>query len=249
MHHLLGFTVSIGQTANTELTALDDQIITRTANGRYMLPQDMLLLAAYAGSATMLRARLNSSSLRQINPRYVLPVEVGAAPTDVPLFESLVDNPFQLKAFEEMVYEATSGLACGNEQAHGLLWIAANLQQAPLGDVYNCRITSSTAAVANVWTSLTFTMETSLPPGTYALVGSDLVGAGGIAHRWLIPNQLWRPGALCRAAIGDAPGDIFVRRRLGEWGRFPNTALPGLQVLCNTTTAAWAGFMALVKVA
>lgn len=249
MHHLLGLSVAIGQTANTEVTALQDDVIPRTANNRYQLPKDMLLLAAYAGSATITRARLNMSTMRLINPRYIYPVEVGLNPSDVPQLESLVDNPFSIKGFDEVILEATSALACGTEQLSALLWVADNVQQAPVGDVYNCRFTSTTAAVANTWTALSITMETSLPPGQFALVGSDLIGVQGVAHRWLIPNQLYRPGALCRTLVANAPHALFAGDQLGEWGRFFNTALPSPQVLCTTTTNSWAGLMRLIKVA
>lgn len=247
MHHLAAYFLAIGQTANTDITALNDDVLTRT-NGHFQLARDMDLMAGCVMSATLNRARLNSPTLRVVSPQFIYPPEVSLTPTDHPNMAWWLDSPFRLKAGEEIALEATSGLACGTENLVGLIWITEGLQPVPAGDIYNARWTSTTACVANTWTTLTITMDQGLPPGVWALVGSTHQSTTGKAHRWIIPNQTWRPGALSQTALGNATHRNFEDRRLGLFGTFVNTIMPQVQVLANTTDNAHVGLMQLVKI-
>ncbi len=248
-HHVIAWTAVIGNGANTEVAALNDDIIVLSVSNRFMLPTDFWMLLAFASSATLLRARINSPTLRQVSPPQIRPIEVSLLPTDLPSIASWLDQPFRLLKDEQLILEATSGVAM-TERFTALAWLAPEVPgPVPSGDVITLRFTSATAAVANVWTTLTITLEQDLPPGRYAMVGSEMQSTNAIAHRWIIPNQLWRPGNVSITALANAGSDLFYRRRLGEWGQFVNTAMPQPQVLCNAADAVHAGFLQIVRVA
>lgn len=247
MFHLSAYFVSLSTVANTDAPALNDDVLTRI-NSHFMLSQQMDLILAAAMSATLNRARLNSPTLRVISPQFILPIEAAVKPATRPSLATWLDNPFTLQPNEEISMEATSDIAMGNENFTGLVWLTSGLEPIPPGDVYNTRFTSVTAAVANTWTSLVITFDQGLPPGLWAMVGSELVSTNAQAHRWIFPGQIWRPGGLSKPAVGSQTHQIFYDRRLGIWGRFTNTTLPTLQVLVNGTDNAHTGWMSLVKI-
>jgi hypothetical protein len=246
--HLLAWSVAIGQTADTEVTAVQDDIVFRNSVNRFYLGQAMDLVAAYAGSATINRAKFASASLRQVNFPFIRPVERTVAPPDLPGMMDLVESPFRLPQGEELLVQATSDLACGTERLNVLAWVTTGLRNAPTGDVLACRATSSTAAVANTWTSISYTFDQSLPPGEYAIVGSESISTTGVAHRFIIPNQEWRPGSLSNVAVGNQTHPLFQERRLGQYGVFQHVALPTIQVFCNSTDNSHVLYLYLVRI-
>lgn len=249
MFHLLAYRGTVADVANTALTAIVDDIITRSAvTGTFLLPEDMNLYGATAMSATINRARLASASLRQINQPLIRPLIASLRPNDNHEIAYYLDQPLRLKANEELSIEGTSDVGVGGEVMTALLWIGKALTPHPAGDPITCRITSTTAAVANTWTTLAITMDQALPPGFYAIVGSEGFGTTQQAHRWIIPNQMYRPGNLSLQAATTKGDSSFIRRRWGEWGRFQNNALPQPQVLCTAADAAHTFMLQLIKV-
>lgn len=246
MFHLAAWSKLIDNTANTDVTPVTDDILP-IQNSHFVLPQDMQLVAAWAASATLSRARLNSGSLRQVNPPYFRPLNVAALPANDPNLVELAHRPFTLKGQEELILEATSGVAMGTERSTFLAWMMPNFDPAPQGDTYFIRFTSTTAAVANVWTTLAVTFETSLPKGRYAAVGCELQSTNGQAHRLIFDNQIWRPGFLSISSLGNRTHVYDYRQTLGKWGEFTTVSLPRFQVLVNGTDAAHEGYLQCVR--
>src|SRR5262249_19290050 len=110
------------------------------------------------------------------------------------------------------------------------------------------RFTSTTAAVANKWTTTVLTFQDSVPPGVYAMLWSECQSTNGQAHRWIIPNQLWRPGLPSATALSNRlPYDLY-QGIFGTMGVFRSTALPQLQVLANGADAAHEGYLAVTRI-
>lgn len=247
MFHLAAFKGSLGQTANTDVAALTDGVLS-IANSHFRLVDQASLVAAAVMSATMLRARLDSPSLRINGNPYILPPLVAASPGAEPRLMDLTAYPLQLPVREELALQATSGLACGTETAVGLVWVSMGFKPVPPGRVQWVRLTSTTACVAYTWTQATFTFETSLPSGYWAVVGMRCVGVSEIACRLTFPGQVYRPGVMALGAASNRDPDLNWNGSLGEFGRFVNDNPPLFELLNVTNTASHDLYLGLVQV-
>jgi hypothetical protein len=247
MHHTAAFVnTALANVANTDIPALSDQILA-IQNGHFLPPNDMKLMAVVAASATLLRARLSSPSLRQITQPQVRPINVGTLPVTDPNAQVFFGVTPTVSGLEELAMQATSGVAM-TEVFTGLIWLLDRYVPPVQGQIITLRATSTTAAVANVWSGVAYTLDDQLPNGLYALVGSEVQSANGIAHRWIISNQFFRPGGLSVTALGNRTIAQQYNGAWGEWGRFRNTDLPRLEVLANAADASHTIYPQVVKV-
>lgn len=243
MYHLAAYTATIGPTADTDVAALSDDILT-IQNSHFVLQQPMLLLAAAAMSATLLRAKLASPTLRQIANPWIRPIIGAAIPGNNANLAIYGDNPLHLPPFQELQVLATSGVAM-TERFTGLVFLADIAEPNPAGDMYPVRATSTTAATANAWTTLSLTWQDTLPPGVYSMLFSEHQSSNGIAHRWIFPNQLYRPGLPSLSAVTQRLP--YASYGLPKMGTFRSNALPLLQVLCNGADATHEVYAWVVK--
>jgi hypothetical protein len=246
MFHLLGNTLLIGAVADTDVPALQDDII-QIQNSHFILPQNMKLFAAAAMSPTMIRARLVSPTLRQIAAPYIRPVISGALPGGNPNFMGIAQNPMTLRAFEETQILGTANPGT-TERFTSLLWVGDGITPNPIGDIYPLRFSSTTAAVANAWTSATISFLDVVPSGLYAAVQSECTSTNAIAHRWIFSNQQLRPGFISQANTTSRLPYEMTLDYFGLMGQFRSNDLPRLQVLCNAADAAHEGYLYVVRV-
>jgi hypothetical protein len=247
MFHLSAFFVSISTTADTDVPAVVDDILT-IQNNHFVLQRPYQLLAGAAMSATISRAKLASPSMRQIASPYIRPLILAAKPPTNPNIWLLDHNPFIIPPFEEVQMQGTSAIAMGNENFTGLIWLADNITPLPIGNIIPLRITSTTAAVANAWTSIALTFTDTLPSGVYAMVFSEHRSANGIAHRWIFSNQLERPGFMSMTNLTDRLPYAQAKGQFGVMGRFRSNDLPRLQVMCNAADASHEVYAHIVRV-
>lgn len=243
--HVAAYTVLLGTTANTDVPALSDDVLT-IFNNHFLLRRSYSLMAAWAGSATLSRVRFDSPTLRFYGNPYVRPVALGALPLTNPNTMQLWTKPIVLPAGEEIAVQATSAIAMGTERFTAVVMLGASQESVPAGNVYWVRATSTTAAVVNSWTTVAYTMETGIPTGSYAMVHSEVQSTNAIAHRWLFDEQVERPGFLSVTAVTNRQPDDFYQLRYGTMGRFVNTSLPRLQVLANVADAAHEIYIGLI---
>ena len=247
MFHLGAYFVSVGQTADTDMTAVTDDILT-IQNGHFILSRPMGLLAAIAMSATLTRCKLASPSMRQIASPYIRPLNVALLPANNPNMWLLDHNEFMLQPFEEIQAQITSGLAMGNENARVGIWLRWANVPIPQGNIIPLRFTSTTAAVANAWTTLSLTFTDTIPAGVYAAVLSEHFSTTGTFHRWIFSNQEPRPGYVSFAAGSSRLPYAITKGQFGQMGRFRSNDLPRLQVLCNSTDSTHEGYLHVVRV-
>lgn len=246
MFHLAAYTGLIGQTALTDIAALVDDIWT-IQNNHFILSQNVQLMAAAVMSANLQRAKLASPTMRQIAAPYIRPI-IGAATPGNNANVFIVDyDPFTLVPYEEIQLQATSSLAMGTEQLTALLWAQYTADPLPMGNPIPLNFTSTTTATANKWTTITYTLTDTLPSGVYTIFGSECQSTNGIAHRWIISNQVPRPGMLSFTALSQRLPYALAKGQLGAWGRFRSNDLPRLQVLCNGADAAHEGQLWVVR--
>lgn len=246
VYHLAAFTVLVGQTVDTDAPAITDDILT-IQNSHFVLQRPMQLYCAAAMSTTIARARLASAGMRQIANPYIRPTIAGSLPGGNPNTWLLWQNPFTINPFEEIQCLATSNLGMSTERFTALMWLMDQYQPWPSGNIYPLRFTSTTAAVANAWTTLTLTWQDTIPSGLYTLVLSEMVSTNAQAHRWILSNQISRPGMFSNANDNSRLLNDFYNGALGSMGIFRSNDLPRLQVLVNGTDASHEGFAWAVR--
>ena len=234
-HHLMIYTESIAQNVEVDVDALADGIVTISNN--HFQPLERLKLAfACAASANVARVRVSTPSIQRYTSPFIRPLSnaVGwGVPQRVQDFRNL---GFSLPALEEITVTA---LQTGAGAERVWVGVGAMIQDrpAPAGPVYTLRGASTTAAVANVITPISVTWQNQLPAGQYAIVGCQVQSATGLFFRLNIQGFAYRPGGASLTTIGSDPHELFLPNGLGEWGRFSNTAMPSLEVLCNAADA------------
>jgi len=246
MFHLAAFSGDVGTVANTPVPALQDDVLVIQSN-RFLFQEDTPLLAAYAASTTLTRARFISPSLRLVGQPNIRPITRAVAGINDPNVMDLRARPITIPGLEEFGLDASTGLAMGTERVTALIWVGDPPDPLPPGNPITLRFTSTTAAVANTWTTVTATPDDSIGEGAYAIVGSEHFSANAIAHRMILNNDIRRPGGLSVGAIDRRGHLLNYPGNLGVWGRFRTTALPRFQVLCGAADATHEFFVSVIR--
>lgn len=244
MFHLAAFFQSNTAAVLASQTPVTDGIIP-IANGHFLPYMDYDLISAYVSSATLTRARLNSGTIRQINPVYIRPINIGLLPANNTNMMMIKDEPFRVHGQEELALELSA--TGGPENSYGLIWLQRQYESPPAGPIYNIRFTGTTAAAANVWSPEPYTLETALPAGVYTVVGGECQSTTGIAFRLTFDNQVERPGTLMAASLGSRQLYDTYYGGLGKWGSFKSYSNPRLEVLCNAADAAFEGYLQVLR--
>ena len=238
---------TLSTTANTDIAAVQDDILA-ISNNHFLPQKDYDLVFAYAQSATLNRARLVSPTNRQITIPFLRPVNAGATPATDPNVADYRSTPFGIQGLEELALEASSDIAMGNETFIGLIGLQDTFRPVPKGNPFTLRGTSSTASVANTWTTLTVTWADTLPDGLYTCIGLEVVAVTGIAARLIFENQVLRPGCVGSVLVGNRTHQMFRLGGLGAWGDFRQTRMPIVQVLNTAAVSSHTVFLDLVKI-
>lgn len=246
MFHLLANFVAIDATVNMDVPALNDGIM-NIQNGHHIPPEDLQLVAAYSSAVTLLRTQLNNPRTRQVTPSQLDPVGNTLLPANNPPIAMFLDNPFTLRAQEEIVYQSTDS-AAGPNNHYIVTWLRRMNVVSPTGDIFTLRGVGATTVVASTWTPATVTWDQQLPAGRYACVGGKVVSATGIAFQLTFDNQFWRPGGLAVVGAGTREPAFQRRGGLGVWGYFNTVTMPRLTMLCNAADTAQTVYLDLIKI-
>lgn len=245
MFHTAAYAATLSAGTDLDTTAVVDDILT-IQNSHFVLSKPLNLIAAMAMSATLARAKLASPSMRQIASPFIRPPIIAATPPANPNVWILDERPFMIPAFEEIQAQLTVAPAM-TEPSAVVIWLSDGQMGNPAGNIIPLRWTSTTAAVANAWTTLTITFNDTLPSGVYTIVMSEHTSANGRAHRWIIPNQLYRPGMPSVASVGSRLPYAMSMGQFGAFGAFRSNDLPRPQVLANGADAVHEGYLYVVR--
>src|SRR5262249_11501027 len=103
--------------------------------------------------------------------------------------------------------------------------------------------------VANVWATAAITLDSPLPSGRYAVIGSHAFGTNGQFHNLVFPNQVWRPGGLCYADVTGINTRYTRWGAIGVFGEFETFALPQLSIQASAAaTTTYTVFMDIVRI-
>lgn len=246
MFHLAANFVALANVANTEVPALQDDVL-QVRNSRHTPSQDMRMVAAYSSAVTLLRTRINTPNVRKVTPSFLMPVGTTLLPPTDPNFVDFRAFPFVFKRDEGIVWESTDS-AAGPNNHYILSWLTNNLTPAPIGDIFTVRGTSTTAAVASAWTTVSVTWDADLVEGMYAVVGGIYIATNAVAFQLVFEEQTWRPGGLGGANIGIRAPWPQYKGGFGEWGRFRSLNPPLVRVLNDSTDNAHTFHLDVVRV-
>jgi hypothetical protein len=248
MFHLAAYSLATNTNAgNVDTPAVTDSVLT-ISNNHFRLVDNMSLVGAAVASPTIVRARLDSPTLRIPGNPYVIPVNAAAQFVDRQKLMDWSQTPYQLPTREEIALQTTIS-AAGPEVTNGFIWLSlGGLNNIPPGKPQWIYLTSTTAAVANTWTTLQMTFQTSLPTGYWAVTGSVHQSATALAHRFFFPGQIYRPGFLSHTTEGFKAWRWNYNGALGEMGRFVNDNPPQINVYCTAADAAHNIYLQLVQV-
>lgn len=248
MFHLALYSSSIANgTTLLQVTQVSDAIIAPSGNG-FLVGALSNLMRVAANGTNLTRVQLTSASIRKYAPFDVGGVNVGTAIESPAVMLDWRDQPIPLAVNEELdAFAVQSNAAPQTERV--AVWFCDGAIRPVRGRYFSVHWTSSTALTANAWSAVTPTLDNGIPSGTFKLVGSRAISAGGLYHRF-IPRQgpAFRPGTfMYQAQDGfDLNNDRYGN--LGEWLTFTNTTLPQIEMFSGSADATQEGYLDLIQV-
>lgn len=253
MFHLAAYNASIANgTALLQVAAVSDPVVAPSGNG-FLVPGTINRLMRVAAFGTNLtRVQLTSASLRDYAPFDIGPVNVGTLIATPANFADFSDSPLPLSVNEELDAFGVQSNA-GAQRIGVFVWLADGPIRPYTGRFFTVHWTASVTLTANGWSALSFTLDNGIPSGTFALVGSRMISAGAVAHRFIPRGGApYRPGGLAGQAQSFNPldgsrGSDYVAN-WGEWLRFTNTTPPQIEVFSISADTTEEGYLDLVQV-
>jgi hypothetical protein len=249
MYHTCAYTASFTNSqTNATLVALADNVFRIGSQNGFVLQENMMLLMSIVLNNNGTGARLNAPKFAQFGPIQLLPLVGGPKVTSGILIGTW---PYRAPTFrnQEEVYCTYDSGGTAAAQETVVVSFANSVDPIPPGEELTFKITSTTAAVANTWTLLTYSFSQTLPEGLYAMISSEMVSTNAQAHRWTFWNQFYRPGMPSTTAQANPEWGGVRDYRMGLMGQFSNVTPPNLEVLANGTDNSHTGFIRAIKVA
>jgi len=250
MKHLAAFYSSLtGAGTLAALAAVSDQAI-RTDGNDLVIPSNLANLgfeAALSDADTSVDyAQVQSPSLRQLANQDVLPVVSGVVFGANPAVQEHMKQPRGLRGNESLNFYVQAK-ATGDKDNYGLIILQDGPAQPVTGAVFSVRATAAAANSAGSWINSALTFDSTLPAGTYNVVGMRAQGAGLVAARLVFVGQAYRPGVPAVNATGDQ--DFLMGRfgRMGSFGTFDVNQPPTIDCI-GSSGAAQTVVLDLIKI-
>jgi len=192
--------------------------------------------AALTAATGPLQGQVQSPTLRNLANQDVLPVVAAATFSAYDQLQYHADNPIALAAAESLNFAiaATGGAAAVN---YGLVWLSDGPVKPTTGKIFSIRATSSVTLAAGVWVNGALTFGSTLPAGTYQVVGMYAQGAHLVAARLLFVGGTFRPGVPANADLNHNHFAQFRNGYAGVFGSFDINQPPSVDCLGVTDTA------------
>lgn len=246
--HMAAFSGSVptGVAAYTAVPGVQDSIINRSISGNYLMPQAGKIELAAVYGLNMLRARLSVPSLRDMGKPHLGPVDNSAT---TPTVQNIYDpgvRSLPVGNGEEVGIEGMTSDVGTQVVTAGMIFRFVDTP-APIGPCYRVRGTATCAGAVGSWFASQITLEDTLPPGEFAIIGMDVVGANLGPCRLIFNGGGWRPGCLPRDDTADVRLDNWSFGRFGAFGSFKNFSIPQLECFARGTIATQDVFIDLVQ--
>lgn len=256
--HTFAFYKLKNTVAEEEIDVVPDDVLTRTAPTRFMIPPGLTkLLWGFAGGEYLGEARIYTPSLETKKHKLrIIPKNItNVYPSDDKEYVFTPRPPVGFVATEEMSFYASITDATANRNVVGVFTLAPEtLPGVPAGEPIWIKCTGSTTLSPFRWTSVKLTPEVQLEAGTYALVNAIGISPGAIAIRFIIPGLVWRPGFPAVNASNEHAGLAKYRNIRNqvfemEYGRFSHLAIPEVQFLSASADTWEIVYLKIIKVA
>lgn len=241
--------------SNVDTAALADPQMPRQ-NNHFLPPVDLMVYYAVVFGDGITDARLVSPSLRLPFIPYLWPINVVAAAAGFASDPNVVDyraNPFRVHMLEELELDTSNGLGAASRCGAVLFFGTGPMDPPSAGNIFSLKCTATITATAYAWTSGTMTLGQTLPQGEYTVVGMEAIGTTLLAARLIFPGDpmigQWRPGVVGVNGNGQRPPFAGRKNQQGTMGKFRNTALPQLEILCAAADTSQTVFLDLIKTA
>jgi len=234
--HLQAWSEAVDQAVIDNLLAVQDEIMFSFGdNVRAYGPK---VFGLYGIGVNITRARLTSPTLRRTSVVEVEPVDISVEPTFPSPWNDWWDHPIPISTGEILNAQAAENGA-GATRMSFFAWVGDTNPATPEGTITTIRATAAVALVAYTWTSVALVYDTTLPTGTYQIVGMRVESATALAARLILSEQqTHRPGCIGYDAASDVDDERFRKGNSGVWGIFKEENPPTVQFFAAAADAA-----------
>jgi hypothetical protein len=236
MIHTCAFYESVSANTTKEINVIPDDILTRTASTRFMVPADFARVdSAFVFKEDQIALpRIFSPSLetRKIYKR-IFPINSW---TDDGQSVLIDQKSVTLVPTEEFTVIAQNTDTANARKVLVVLNLG-NKEPIEADDVLIVLATGSTTLTSYAWTSVKVVPEIALEAGSYQLLGFIPISAGCICARVLISGQVARPAypGIKATSINNLKlTNLYCARNFQNCGVFPHTAIPEFQFLSTS---------------
>lgn len=239
-----------------DVPAVTDPAVTISNAFHPIFEQDVEVPIAYGfGSTTLTRFRVATPKLRTFPLPNIVPVDLATIPTSRPPYQDWWNAPLKLNRIDENQVLVDDPTAATDLIA--AVWFCDGNYSAPAGDIREVHGTYAYAALADVWTPGSFTLDQPLPAGTYTVVGMKAFGANLAFARLIFPqtptdgSPQWRPGIVAGLTSSFIGIQQLLEGRMGKYGEFRSYAQPQLDIFPHGGAGTAGGdlYLQLIKVA
>lgn len=245
--HVAAYRGSVGAAgSDVDIAAVQDNQLT-IANSHFVLPMRARLAWAFGAGVNMSRLLLNTPKMRYVGLPSLVPINITATvPSPVNVVDLTEENVL-LDMIDEIAVQASSTDAGAQTMT---CVVAFQFQYKALQSlpIYNIRATGAITAVAGSWTGGAMTLTQTIPRGTYAVCGMDIVGTNLLAGRLVFAGTGWRPGTIARNSVGAVPHPSLAGPLMGVYGEFDSINLPTLEILSGGANVSQEVFLQLQQI-
>jgi hypothetical protein len=245
--HLAAYFASLTNGSTfAQVAAVNDGVLTRTTANNFILPKPGKIVGAYSAGVSITEARINTPSLRYVGLPLIGFLNAALVVPSPPALTWWGDNGPPIPTVDEISIEHSLGGAAP-ENEFTLLFIQFEKRPVPAGPTYRLEFTGTITASAGTWVSGAMTPTSTLPQGSYAVVGMDCVGTNLAAARLIFPGSFFRPGCLCRNSKTSLPSYLFTNDSMGLYGTFKSVNLPNLEVFSIGANTAQTVYLDVIR--
>jgi hypothetical protein len=244
--HLAAYFASLTNGTTTANTIVSDQVLTPSGTTAFILPKAGRLRLAYSAGASLTAVQINTPSLRYVGLPFVGPVNLALVVPSPPNVTDWGPQGPPIPTVDAISAVHTLGGGAPENELTAL-WFSFGGASIPGGPIYRLRFTATITAVTGTWVTGALIPDTTLPQGTYSVVGMDAFGTNLALARLIFPGSFFRPGVLARATTGTVGWPGFTDGRMGVYGSFKSVNLPNLEILAVGANTAQTVFLDLVR--
>ncbi len=236
--HLAAFYSSLTNPTVAALNAVPDTQIFSVGTIQRVppaMPNVCMAEASYVAT-TLTLAEVQTPSLRVLANYDISPLNLTAPPTNAFSYDDRYDNPLKLTGNEDLQAVMT-GTSTGAQDAYVILEYCDGPAKPDMRNSFTIQATGAATLSAGAYVNTALTFNTTLPAGTYDVIGFRAEGAHLAAARIAFIGQVNRPGVLGVATAAQEDNLRMRQGGAGVFGSFDINQPPTVDCLGITDTA------------